>query len=174
MLPLRPCMHCAALSAAIQSRSNAYGRTALLSAHSVSCPALQLIPYPCLPATLQPTGERLFTPQQLQQFDGTRGRRIYLAILGSVYDVTPGAKHYGKHLTYMLMLPFHLACSLSCLVRPFACLCKHFQLQALQRNASPLHLSHYVGKALHPSAGPKGGYRIFAGRDASRSYVTGK
>lgn len=68
------------------------------------------------PGTLLPSGERLFTPQQLQQFDGTGGRRIYLAILGSVYDVTTGAKHYG----------------------------------------------------------PKGGYRFFSGRDASRSYVTGK
>ncbi|PRW21088.1 Peptide-N(4)-(N-acetyl-beta-D-glucosaminyl)a sparagine amidase F [Chlorella sorokiniana] len=68
------------------------------------------------PGTLLPSGERLFTPEQLRPFDGAGGRRIYLAILGSVYDVTPGAKHYG----------------------------------------------------------PKGGYRIFAGRDASRSYVTGK
>lgn len=47
---------------------------------------------------MQPSGERLFTPQQLAPFDGRGGRRIYLAILGSVYDVTPGAKHYGGSL----------------------------------------------------------------------------
>lgn len=51
---------------------------------------------------LQPSGERLFTPQQLQQFDGTGGRRIYLAILGSVYDVTTGAKHYGEDMCVSL------------------------------------------------------------------------
>ncbi|KAL4420479.1 hypothetical protein ABPG75_010135 [Micractinium tetrahymenae] len=58
----------------------------------------------------------LLTAEQLAAFDGRGGRRLYLAILGEVYDVTPGMRHYG----------------------------------------------------------PKGGYGIFAARDASRSFVTGK
>ena len=45
---------------------------------------------------MQASGERLLTAEQLKPFDGAGGRRIYLAILGSVYDVTAGAKHYGE------------------------------------------------------------------------------
>ncbi|PSC71730.1 Neuferricin isoform A [Micractinium conductrix] len=58
----------------------------------------------------------LLRPAHLARFDGQHGRRILLAVMGEVYDVTAGKRHYG----------------------------------------------------------PKGGYSIFAGRDASRSYVTGK
>ncbi|KAL4436400.1 hypothetical protein ABPG77_009962 [Micractinium sp. CCAP 211/92] len=58
----------------------------------------------------------VLTAQQLAAFDGRAGRRLYLAVMGEVYDVTPGMRHYG----------------------------------------------------------PKGGYGIFAARDASRSFVTGK
>ncbi len=32
--------------------------------------------------------ERIFTERDLQQFDGTRGRPIYIAYEGIVYDVT--------------------------------------------------------------------------------------
>ena len=49
---------------------------------------------PFCPRRLQPGG-RLLTPQQLAQYDGRGGRRLYLAVMGSVYDVTAGAKHYG-------------------------------------------------------------------------------
>ncbi|CAJ0942444.1 unnamed protein product, partial [Mesorhabditis belari] len=39
----------------------------------------------------------VFTPEQLLLFDGTRASRpVYLAILGRVYDVDKGKKHYGK------------------------------------------------------------------------------
>lgn len=58
---------------------------------------------------------RLFTPAELARYDGTAGRRLYLAVVGDVFDVTSGRRHYGK----------------------------------------------------------RGGYRHFAGRDASKSFVTG-
>ena len=67
------------------------------SPHASHAPHPRLVPLRPTrpPPLLQPSGERLFTPQQLAPFDGRGGRRIYLAILGSVYDVTSGAKHYG-------------------------------------------------------------------------------
>lgn len=39
---------------------------------------------------------RVFTAEELMAFDGTSKSRIYLAVLGEVYDVTRGKKHYGK------------------------------------------------------------------------------
>ncbi|PAV77050.1 hypothetical protein WR25_06597 [Diploscapter pachys] len=61
-------------------------------------------------------GKQILTPEQLGLFDGTRDSKpIYLAILGRVYDVDKGKKHYGKG----------------------------------------------------------GGYHFFAGRDATRAFVTG-
>jgi cytochrome b involved in lipid metabolism len=60
------------------------------------------------------SGDRLFTKNELKEL-GSSSRRIHLAILGRVYDVTKGRKHYG----------------------------------------------------------PKGSYSFFAGRDATRSFVSG-
>ena len=38
----------------------------------------------------------MFTKEQLALFDGTRpSKPIYLAILGKVYDVQKGSKHYA-------------------------------------------------------------------------------
>ncbi|TKR77429.1 hypothetical protein L596_018404 [Steinernema carpocapsae] len=43
------------------------------------------------------TGLPMFTREQLQLFDGTRpSKPVYLALLGRVYDVEKGRKHYGK------------------------------------------------------------------------------
>ncbi|KAH8254931.1 hypothetical protein KR038_000562 [Drosophila bunnanda] len=42
----------------------------------------------------------LFTPAELSQFDGEDGRPIYLALLGSVFDVSRGIKHYGTGCSY--------------------------------------------------------------------------
>ena len=39
--------------------------------------------------------QRLFTPEQLALYNGTKGAPMYLAILGEVYDVTKGAQYYG-------------------------------------------------------------------------------
>lgn len=59
-----------------------------LAASNACCPAL-----PCL--LRQPGGGVLLTPAQLARFDGKRGRRLYLALMGEVYDVTSGARFYG-------------------------------------------------------------------------------
>ncbi|CAB3403373.1 unnamed protein product [Caenorhabditis bovis] len=61
-------------------------------------------------------GKQILTPEQLMFFDGTRDSKpVYLAILGRVYNVNKGKKHYG----------------------------------------------------------PGGSYHFFAGRDATRAFVTG-
>ena len=38
---------------------------------------------------------RIFTKEELSQFTGANDGDVYLAILGDVYDVTKGRKHYG-------------------------------------------------------------------------------
>ncbi|XP_068159376.1 neuferricin homolog [Drosophila tropicalis] len=42
----------------------------------------------------------LFTPEQLATYNGENGAPIYLALLGEVFDVTRGAKHYGTGCSY--------------------------------------------------------------------------
>lgn len=47
------------------------------------------------------TGEILFTKQDLSKYNGENNDiPIYLSILGSIYDVTKGKKHYGKGCAY--------------------------------------------------------------------------
>lgn len=41
------------------------------------------------------TSDRLLTMDELSKYAGEDGGTVYLAILGSVYDVTRGRKHYG-------------------------------------------------------------------------------
>lgn len=48
------------------------------------------------------TEDRFFTERELQQFDGTRGKPIYIAYAGVVYDVTAsslwrGGQHKDLH-----------------------------------------------------------------------------
>lgn len=43
---------------------------------------------------------RLFTVEELTQFDGIHNKQLFLSILGSVYDVSKGMKHYGPGGTY--------------------------------------------------------------------------
>ncbi|KAH8408957.1 hypothetical protein KR009_004545 [Drosophila setifemur] len=50
--------------------------------------------------TSKTTASALFTPAELAKFDGEEGRPIYLALLGSVFDVTRGIKHYGAGCSY--------------------------------------------------------------------------
>ena len=38
---------------------------------------------------------RMFTKEELSKFTGADERDVYLAILGDVFDVTKGRKHYG-------------------------------------------------------------------------------
>ncbi|XP_050331029.1 neuferricin homolog [Bactrocera neohumeralis] len=44
--------------------------------------------------------ERLFTRDDLAQFNGENDAPLYLAIIGTVFDVTKGAKHYGPGCAY--------------------------------------------------------------------------
>ena len=43
---------------------------------------------------------KLFTDAELAKFDGSRGPQLYLSVLGSVFYVTKGGKHYGPGGTY--------------------------------------------------------------------------
>lgn len=43
---------------------------------------------------------RLFTVEELTQFDGIHNNQLFLSILGSVYDVSKGTKHYGPGGSY--------------------------------------------------------------------------
>lgn len=45
--------------------------------------------------------DRLFTSDELAQYDGeANSKGLYLAILGKVYDVSKGKKHYGPGGSY--------------------------------------------------------------------------
>lgn len=44
--------------------------------------------------------QNIYTIEELSQFDGVNKEPLYLAILGSIYDVTQGRKHYEKGAPY--------------------------------------------------------------------------
>lgn len=50
-------------------------------------------------------GEQLFTEQELAEYDGREGSKgLYLVILGYVYDVQKGVKHYGPGEAYNMFV----------------------------------------------------------------------
>lgn len=53
------------------------------------------------PITISSDEEKLFTAEQLALFDGSEeGRGIFIAILGRIYDVDRGRRHYGPGGSY--------------------------------------------------------------------------
>lgn len=48
----------------------------------------------------QPAGQRLFTPEELLPYNGKDGKPIYIAILGDIFDVSTGRKHYATGQGY--------------------------------------------------------------------------
>ncbi|XP_001862232.2 neuferricin homolog [Culex quinquefasciatus] len=51
------------------------------------------------------TAEGVLTERELAQYDGTEGSKgLYLVILGHVYDVQSGAKHYGPGESYNMFV----------------------------------------------------------------------
>ncbi|XP_062570541.1 LOW QUALITY PROTEIN: neuferricin-like [Saccostrea cucullata] len=46
------------------------------------------------------SNDKLFTVVELEKYRGVDGSDIYLAVLGQVFDVTKGRKHYGPGGTY--------------------------------------------------------------------------
>lgn len=138
----------------------------------------------------QPGGGVLLTPAQLARYDGKRGRRLYLAIMGEVYDVTAGARFYGaaparraRQLPALAgSAPLHAGAR-----SPAGCpgLAALAAAPPAAADAAMLRLplgtnsghSATLSSAPHRpplSPGPGGSYGGFGGRDASRSYVTGK
>lgn len=55
-------------------------------------------------------GEMLFTVEELSKYTGANGSKgLYIAIMGTVYDVEKGRKHYGPGGTYHFfsgLMPF--------------------------------------------------------------------
>lgn len=51
---------------------------------------------------------RLFTLNELSKFDGVQEKQLYLSILGKVYDVSKGERHYKAGETYHYFLGKHL------------------------------------------------------------------
>lgn len=45
-------------------------------------------------------GERLFNKEELREYNGIETPELYLVILGKVYNVTSGWKHYGPNGAY--------------------------------------------------------------------------
>lgn len=43
---------------------------------------------------------RVLTREELAKFDGIQNKELYLAILGKIYDVTKGARHYKSGESY--------------------------------------------------------------------------
>ena len=54
-----------------------------------------------LHSVVRTSSDSVFTEEDLAMYDGTdTSRAIYLALLGSVYDVSSGRKHYGPDGSY--------------------------------------------------------------------------
>lgn len=49
--------------------------------------------------TQQQTGDSLFTDSELKKYNNLENG-LYLSIVGKIFDVTAGAKHYGPGATY--------------------------------------------------------------------------
>lgn len=62
-------------------------------------------PEPGREASEVSTAEGVLTERELAQYDGTEGSKgLYLVILGHVYDVQSGAKHYGPGESYNMFV----------------------------------------------------------------------
>uniref|UniRef100_A0A182UI16 Cytochrome b5 heme-binding domain-containing protein n=1 Tax=Anopheles melas TaxID=34690 RepID=A0A182UI16_9DIPT len=55
-------------------------------------------------AKVQVESERIFTDTELRKYDGQETNLLYLVILGHVYDVTVGFKHYGPGQSYHMFI----------------------------------------------------------------------
>lgn len=64
--------------------------------------------------SVQPTSRngsmKVFTTEELGMYDGKqrRGGPLYLAILGSVFDVTQGKRHYGMFSVFTMPTPLYV------------------------------------------------------------------
>ncbi|XP_063916710.1 neuferricin [Zophobas morio] len=52
------------------------------------------------PQKPNPKNSRLFTPEELQLYNGNDKPELYLAVLGKIFDVSKGSKHYGPGKAY--------------------------------------------------------------------------
>ncbi|ETN67832.1 hypothetical protein AND_000342 [Anopheles darlingi] len=84
-----------------------YRHIILAVAGSVCCYLLSSysgLPYFRQPAVVPRTAEQLFSEAELLEHNGVTSESLYLVILGHVYDVTKGAKHYGPGESYHMFV----------------------------------------------------------------------
>ncbi|KAL0259661.1 hypothetical protein SLS55_005398 [Diplodia seriata] len=101
--------------------------------------------------------------EQLSAYDGSDpSKPIYLALNGTIYDVTPGRHLYVSPSPFALYPPpaFPLPASLF----PFP--------ECTEKTRHRPKKTKPANTRQH-SYGPGGGYHFFAGRDAARAFVTG-
>lgn len=48
--------------------------------------------------------QSLYTENELSKFNGVDSELLYLSIMGKVYDVTKGSKHYGPDANYYIFI----------------------------------------------------------------------
>ena len=71
---------------------------------AIELPVCMLSPLPFCPTITSVTSfpvpvEVLFPASRLAKVDGVQSRKIYMAILGRMFDVTQGWQHYGGYST---------------------------------------------------------------------------
>ncbi|XP_035779085.1 neuferricin homolog [Anopheles albimanus] len=87
--------------------SSFYLHIILAVAGSICCYLLVTnsgLPYLRQPAVVPETAEQLFSEAELSEHNGIASESLYLVILGYVYDVTKGAKHYGPGESYHMFV----------------------------------------------------------------------
>lgn len=109
--------------------------------------------------------QRVLTQKQLGRFNGVgppkHSKRIYLAILGSVFDVTEGAQHYGESAAMPATSGRRLSGWHSPEQRSSGC------THGTSNGSNEFYKQSACG------AGAQGNYHGAAGRDSSKAFITG-
>uniref|UniRef100_A0A1E1WVG0 Cytochrome b5 heme-binding domain-containing protein n=1 Tax=Pectinophora gossypiella TaxID=13191 RepID=A0A1E1WVG0_PECGO len=50
--------------------------------------------------SIKTKNKSVFTEQELSVYNGVDKKKLYLSLLGNIYDVTKGKRHYGKDGSY--------------------------------------------------------------------------
>ncbi|CAK1545206.1 unnamed protein product [Leptosia nina] len=53
-----------------------------------------------IPEVNETTKKLIYNKEELSKYDGVQSERLFLAVIGSIFDVTSGSKHYGKSSSY--------------------------------------------------------------------------
>lgn len=59
---------------------------------------------PSTKVTQKSSTEKLYTENELSKYNGVDSDLLYLSLLGKIYDVTKGSKHYGPGSNYNIFI----------------------------------------------------------------------